>query len=154
MPTLFGTTLGQSGRLRGTDYDAVPALVSIDGLFTDDTVLLTSVGFNQSAGVQFMQTLSRVIYVYAFGERMGAVQVSGAALWNPCRASIGSGLATVLRYYKRNSVSVRERPLDVNIGTRQAISGYLRNVTTTFSNPEQGIIGFTLTLSTMPDMWG
>lgn len=154
MAVVIGNSIGKSKRIVLTQSQSIPALVRLEGFNTNATVLLNAVGFGQMAGVQYMQTLKRSIYVYVFGERMGTVTVSGVVLWNPCEGSPGAGLQNVLNYYRSYTVSQRSTPISVTIGATQAIRGYLDGVQTTFQSAESGQIGFQFKISTLPVMWG
>jgi hypothetical protein len=150
--SVFGTTPGVGKETFEIPGMALPSLIDVQGL-PSSTVLITSAGFAQNANVQFMQSLSRLIYVYSFGEQMGTVQISGIALWKECSGAVGTGIKEIMRYYQNNSVSARRSPVTITL-VQERVDGFLRGVRTTFDDPTRGMTGFQLVFATMPDMWG
>jgi len=151
---IFGTAPGTGSRVYTIPGASTPAVINVPGLTRSSTLAITSVGFGQDANVQFMQSLRKMIYVYSFGERMGTVEISGVAFYRLCDPVVigQTGIKAILNYYKDNSVSRRSDPLTVTLG-QEKISGFLRSIRSTFQDPARGVIGFTLILSTMPEMW-
>ena len=151
---IFGTAPGTASKVFTIPQMSVPAVINIPG-FPTSAVAITAAGFSQDASVQFMTTLRRVIYVYSFGERMGTVEISGVAFYNLCSSpgGKGNGLTGVMNFYRLNSVSTRAYPLSITLsGT--GVSGFVRSIRTTFTDAQHGLVGFSLLMSTLPNMWG
>ena len=102
-----------------------------------------------------MHALRRKIYIYSFGERMGDVQVSGVAFYRLCNtvSTGGTGIKHIMDYYKSNSVSIRSQPVSVTLGG-EAIQGFVKGIRTTFADASKGVIGFTIVLASLPELWG
>lgn len=149
---IFGVAAGTAGVITSVPRDTLPAVVSIAG-FKSAHVAITGVGFGQDANAQFVHSLARKIYIYAFGERMGNIEVSGVAFYRPCGGADASSIVSVLRYYVQNSVSVKNTPTSVSLAGAN-IAGFVRGIRTTFSDPSRGVIGFTIVMASMPEMWG
>lgn len=130
---------------------SIPAVINLEG-FASSAVAITSLGFSQEANVQFMHTLRNLIYIYSFGERMGQIEVNGVAFYNVCNQGKSNGITDVLRYYAANSVSRRSASLVVNMAG-SSVRGYLRAVRSSFSDSQLGLVGFSLIVASLPDMW-
>ena len=151
---IFGTAPGTASKMYVIPGMSVPASIRVPG-FPSDTVAITSMGFSQDANVQFMKALSSVIYVYSFGERMGTVDVNGVAFISLCNSKgtdKGGGLGGLMSFYANNSVSTRSFPLTVTLAGA-SVTGYVRGIRTTFSDTNLGLIGFTLSMASLPAMW-
>jgi hypothetical protein len=148
---LFGTAIGTSGKATVIPGASTPAVISVAGL-TSLGLAIVGVGFGQDANVQFMHALGKKVYVYAFGERMGTLEINGVAFYRPC-SGLSSSILEVLEFYKANSVSNRKTPLSVTIGG-EGLTGFVKGVRTTFSDPTSGVVGFTIIMASMPEMWG
>ena len=148
--SIFATAPGTVGQVLTVSGQTLPALVSIAGLRTVSGIAITSIGFSQDANVQFMNTLAKRVYIYVFGERMGVVEINGVTFYRPCSGP--AGISALFDFYKNNTVSNKSEPTVVTLSDT-TIRGFLRGIRSTFSDPEKGVIGFSLLLSTMPVMW-
>ena len=164
MSVLFGTKPGTGAGYMVTFDDAgvMPALIQLpqveNSSFGDawkSTVILTSAGLGQQANVQYMHTLKEHIYVYSFGQRMGALELNGIMLWNSCNTNTQSGLWAVMKFYKAFNVGQQLTPVTVILGATSSVnvSGFLDNMSTTYSDPDKGLIGFRMHFSTLPELW-
>ena len=150
---LFGTSIGTSGEAGYIPGHSMPAVITVPGL-TTLRLAITGVGFGQDANVQFMHALGKQIYVYSFGERMGSIEISGVAFYRKCAVGgTKASIVGVMDFYRENSVSNRKTPLSVTIGG-EGLTGFVKGVRTTFSDPSTGVIGFTIMMASMPEMWG
>lgn len=159
MASIFTSTPGV-GRNSGISFTGTPgtAIITVGGVSTSSSLLFTGVGFNQRANSQYMQSLRRQIYIYAFGDRMGVLKVNGVALWSVCptggatASPLANGINTALGYFKAFSVGSNSITVLVNIGTA-TIAGYVDGVSASIIDREKGLIGFQWTFMTMPDLW-
>lgn len=148
---IFGTAPGTANVFTIPQL-ALPSVISIPG-FPTSSVAITSIGFSQGANVQFMHTLQNLIYVYSFGERMGNVEINGVAFYKMCNQAAGdNGLIGLLNFYRVNSVSTRQFPLSITLASR-GIRGFVTSIRSTFSDTQLGLLGFTVTMSSLPDLW-
>ena len=166
MAVLFGTKpgTGKGYIVNFDDSGVTPALIQLpqveNSSFGDtwkSTVILTSAGLNQQANVQYMHTLREHIYIYSFGQRMGAMQINGVLLWDTCDGSANakSGLWAIMKFYKSWNVGTQLTPVTIILGAKGSVnvSGFLDNMATTFSDPEKGLTGFRMHFSTLPTLW-
>jgi len=151
---IFGTAPGTASKVYTLSGQSVPAVINVPG-FPAYAVAIQSVGFSQDASVQFMTTLRRVIYVYSFGERMGTVDINGVAFYNLCSSpgGLGNGLTGIMKFYSNNSVSTKDSPLAITLAG-VGVSGFVRGIRTTFTDNQHGLVGFSVSMATLPSMWG
>jgi hypothetical protein len=148
--TIFGTAPGTASKGFVIPGMSMPAIISIPG-FPNTSVAITSIGFSQDANVQFMHSLRRIIYIYSFGERMGTVEINGVAFYRPCDGE--TGLKALFNFYKNNSVSIRSTPVSFSVAG-EGLSGFVRGIRSTFSDSQAGVIGYSIVMASMPEMWG
>jgi len=116
-----------------------------------DTVVLTRVTVNQSANVQFLHTIGNRVYVYAFGDRMGQITLSGLAFIASCDNDLTSHSAkNVLDWYRLNKASTRANPITVTVFD-VAFQAFVLALNTDVVEPATKLVQWTLTLATLPD---
>ena len=147
---IFGTAPGTVGKVMTIPGQTLPAIIRVPGLSGVEGVAITSIGFNQSANVQFMHSLSNLIYVYSFGERMGSMEVNGITFYRPCSGRCGIG--NILGFYQQNSVSIKSALTSVTIADNN-IRGFVQGMRSLFSDPDKGVLGFSISLATIPGLW-
>ena len=115
------------------------------------SVIVTGIGYDQSVNIQFMPTLRKLVYVYAFGDRMGQISISGIAFDTTCtnNGSGGIGIDRLMRYYDKNRAVNEGRVVTVSIGS-SAIRGFLINMSLRTISTEFKTTGFTMNLATLP----
>jgi len=119
--------------------------------YARDTVVLTRVTVNQSANVQFLHTLGNRVYVYAFGDRMGQITLSGLAFVASCNNALTSHSAkNVLDWYRLNKASTRANPVSVTIFDVE-FQAFVLGLNTDVVDPAIKLVQWTLTLATLPD---
>lgn len=113
-------------------------------------VIITGIGYNQSVNIQFMPTLRKMVYVYAFGDKMGAMQVQGLAFNNACEAQDNAwGAQELLTYYQEKRAVQDGRTIGINIGT-YTVRGFLIGLSLSMASMELKTMAFTLELATLP----
>lgn len=164
MAVLFGNKPGTGAGyvVAFDDTGVMPALIQLPqvdnssfGEIWKSTVIITSAGLSQQANVQYMHTLKEHLYVYSFGQRMGAFELNGVMLWNTCDYGAKPGLWAVMKFYKTYNVGRQMTPVTIILGSAGSVIvfGFLDNMTTTYSDPDQGLLGFRMHFSTLPTLW-
>jgi hypothetical protein len=101
-----------------------------------------------------MQTLRNLIFVYAFGDKIGQLRISGLAFAGACGYSSGrTGVENVLEYYAVNRISNRLTPCQLQIGSSPAgyFEGYLTDLRLDILQPEARMTQFTLDFQVFPE---
>ena len=114
-------------------------------------VLISGVRYTQRTCHQFQPALDRKVYVYVFGDNMGAIEVRGLALPGTCEG--GGGPGPVLQYYDTNRASMKTTPIIVTVG-EELISGFLTGLdmhsVTAADEGTAHTLEFSLTISALP----
>lgn len=132
------------------DNTSLPGSVTINpGGFSARTII-TGLGVSQNGNVQFQHSLKNAIYVYSFGDRMGAVRVSGLGFSSDCTGNGQSGVEGILRYYADNRVSENGQIVEVRVGSIP-LRGYLIACEVGLNNPELLTYQWSLTIATLPE---
>lgn len=128
--------------------------------------LITEIAIMRGGNYQFTHTLSDLIYVYAFGERISSMRIAGLSFIGGCSSSGGStvdsptgesgsvvtGIEKVLAFYDANRISKRRTPVTLAIGTTDAgrFPGFLVGCQTGIARPESRLAQFALEFQTIP----
>lgn len=150
---LFASSPGQVLVYKADEL--VTATLSVDGLtnrngaFDVVKSVVTSIGLNESVNAQFSPSLSRLVYVYTFGDKPAAFEINGLHVSNPCDGG-PSGFELMHQYWRRNRMSSRRTPIGITIGTRVAIRGFLTDISLGTGDVQSGVGPFRLMLTYMP----
>lgn len=133
------------------DDDVVPAAIAVEGWsgFDGMACILTAVGLRASVNAQFQKTLRRFIYVYAFGDDIGDVVLSGLAFNRSCNDG-SNGLEALLQFYSQFRMTQRETPVAVAIGRLPPLSGFLVDVSVSLADASYLMAQFTLSMKFTP----
>lgn len=98
MATLFRSVAGSVflERIDGPQYMSVSGIP----VFSNSSVLLSSVKVSRRESIQSIKTMTNNVYTYAFGEMPGQAQVSGVIIFLSC-GGIGGSLRIPDDYYDR-----------------------------------------------------
>jgi len=152
MSSIFSATPGTVQILKSSS--ASPGAVSFklkDGPVTSapSPVIITSFGYSQNVNIQFIPTLKKVTYVYAFGDRMGSIKVSGIAFDKLCNSKSGVGVKAIIDYYNNNRAVNENRTVTVIVGG-QTITGFLIGASLMTQQIETKLTGFSLDIAALP----
>lgn len=147
----------QPGMVQVVDLNSggAPGVLSIEGngkLESLTGVVITSIGVNQQVNIQFAPSLQKIIYAYSFGDRMGAVEVSGIAFNKVCQGGNSAGYvgaSNLFKYYDKNRAVNEGRLMKVSIG-KLALQGFLTSSRLSTASPEFKTMGFTLEIVSVP----
>lgn len=108
---------------------------------------LSGYAMGGQTGFQALHTLRDVIYIYVFGERMGALQLSGFAFVGLCDADEDTtGVDDVYDYYNNNRLSNTGMPVQITIGFTTSIQAFLVGFNLQIVDPSMSLAQFTLSL--------
>lgn len=153
--TFFNSVPGQIAAL--ADNDGVVGLpVVVDGIqgswFPSFKSILTGVQVGLDTNAQFLHTLSNIIYVYSFGDRISQLQITGLSAIADCNFGALSGLEQVIGYYQQNRIAVRSTPIQVALGVSPAgrFTGFLTSMHADLINPEFSVAPFQMQFTIFP----
>lgn len=154
MPLIF-TSNGRSTRGvvqvmrepgREADFLAIDAWGGFEGFRS----IVQKVGVSPSANAQFQHMLGDHIYVYVFGHRMGALEISGISFYDNCSGNNEHGIARVIGFYERNNVVERATPLQITLANK-VFEGYLVALRGETVEPALQLFQFMLTFGLVPN---
>ena len=133
----------------------LPLTISIDGVVPNSTrAVITSFRAALAGKQQFLHTLEDLIYVYTFGEAIGALTISGVCFSSGCNptSSGATGVEEILAFYELNKLSTTGRPITLQIGTTAAgrFYGFLVGCNVDVNAPEHQLGSFSLAFQTIP----
>lgn len=137
----------------------IPAgfVVSVEGMTNNGSAyeqlraIVQSVGVAEQAAVQITHSLRDMVYVYAFGDRMGEMRIGGLALLTDCKDPNLSGFAKVYKYWRANRPGKRKTAIKISLGTDFGVSGILTGMDMTSADPKLPVANFNLTFRHFPD---
>lgn len=159
MSKLFQTRPGVV-RVVDLGISAAPGMLVVSGdsgkLSQQTGVIITSIGVDQHVNAQFVASLQKVIYVYSFGDRMGAVRVNGMLFDTLCDHVTGlrsQGARNLLEYYDSNRAVDEKRLMKVLIGG-YSLQGFLVASQISTASTEFKTMNFSLEIVTVPKQVG
>ena len=131
------------------DRDGNPELT-----YEKDSIVLTRVNVAQNVNVQFLHTLGNRVYVYAFGDRMGQIQLSGMAFLNAAddclHQSDTHSAKNILNWYRLNKSSTRSDAIRISLFDT-AFQAFLVGLTADVIDDKTRLVQWNLTLATLPE---
>ncbi len=138
---------GIQGSARIANFDA-EAEIGLDF----DRSIITGLTVSQEVNVQFLHTLGSYVYIYVFGDRMGAVSISGISFAANCDDDFtqAHGLELMIQWYRQFRASRRQDPIRVMVGNTP-IEGFVTGITNQVVDPQTGLVQWTINTRSLPD---
>ncbi len=118
--------------------------------FEAHTAIVTAVGLERHAKVQFRDMFDSSVYVYAFGDKLIDLVISGLLFAKRCPKPNAPdedagphGIDGVMQYYSENAVHIRPTPVIVKVG-QEGMHAVLHGVQAHMHDSESGIGKFVL----------
>lgn len=89
--------------------------IEVDGTDMYSNGLLTGVSVGLSGNYQFLHTVSNFIYLYAFGDRISVLNLTGMGFIKTCGGAQKTQLQKIYNFYKRNRVAKKTSPMNIVI---------------------------------------
>jgi hypothetical protein len=133
----------------GNDSKFLSVTVDNKDLITD--AFVTGVSIALSGNYQFLHTVNNFIYLYAFGDRISSINITGMGFIRVCNGATNekTKLQKMYDFYKTNRVAKKTKPLDIVLaGTNSATAsfkfiGYLTGMNIDVKTVEtSGTVGF------------
>ena len=151
MSKMFQNNAGRIAIVRGV---GLPAVISVQG-FKPTMAMINHIAVSEGANVQIQPSLRRAIYVYSFGDKIGAVQVGGVAFISrgcPSGPS-GDGTEDVFAFYAKNRVSRRLRHVNITLG-QTTFAGFLTKISMQSQKAEHRFFRYSLEFAAVPNFEG
>jgi hypothetical protein len=117
-------------------------------------VPLTGFSLELSTNHQFLHSLNDLIYVFAFGDRVGELTLTGVSFVGECEAAQKGKALKILNYYLQKRLSKTLKPAFIKLNGEDASTqmlGFLTGVRTEMMNPELPIVQWILRYSVVLD---
>lgn len=131
------------------DCDGSPQFldISVGGTKLYEKGLITGVSAALTGNYQFLHTVNNFIYLYAFGDRISTINISGLGFIKTCPGSDNAQIQKIYDFYKTNRVARRMSPLNIVIsgdgGSSFKFIGYLTGMNIDAKNAEAlGTVGY------------
>ena len=157
MPTVLSSRPGAVRLLTDAAVQAfIPPIIGLkspDKLqFGSERALINSVGIQESANFQFMQTLGSDVYIYVFGDRIGQIQIGGLAFAADCQGGGEHGAAKVRRWFNRRKLSSRVEPVDIVFGNAaEPLTGYVTGWSAKVADIPSNLVSWTISMALIPE---
>lgn len=150
MAVLFEGKRGRVVRLNDAAAQANIQFLKVEPKikYENELSIITRMTMSQQVNVQFLHTIGAHIYIYVFGDRIGNVGLSGLAFHAACD-NPGSGAEKMYKWYKKNRVSNRRRPVKVSIG-EELIEGFVVSFSEDVVDPSIGLVQWNVNMVTLP----
>lgn len=145
MPIIFND---QSNNLvRSVKLQSMPRTlgVRVDGTLLFDIGFVASVSYGLSGNYQFLHTVNNFIYLYAFGDRISTINISGLAAIKSCGPQPNKKIQEIYDFYLTNRVGKKKNAMRIVVSGDASLRffGYLTGMTLDIKSSEPyGSIGF------------
>ncbi len=158
MTVFFSKSVGRVVRLIDPTAPCRTRFYGLGGdkiTFEDQRSIVTRLVFSQAVNVQFLHTLGSSVYIYVFGDRVGQVGISGLGFQHPCVGKGGgcdsmTGLEGMYKWYRKNRVAARKRPIEMTIGS-EPLEGFVLDFNADVIDAAAGLAQWTIQLATLPE---
>jgi hypothetical protein len=116
--------------------------------------IITRITMAMSGNFQFLHTIGNDVYVYAFGDRVGQVTISGLSMTASCDNEDSDkqhGIEKVYEWYTKNRVAKRKSPIEITIGQNTALQGFVIGLSGDAVDPQTRIMQYGLQLAVLPE---
>ena len=157
MPVIFEKNTGRVSYVLDKCAEGSFAVASIDPTITFNAqkCVITRVGVSAAGNFQFLHTIGNDVYVYVFGDRMGAVQLSGIAFQTTNKDGAGKhGFESLFEWYEQNRIAVRSTPVTVTVGRNLTFKGFVTGLTGDIQDTLRRTISFQISIAVLPEKTG
>lgn len=113
--------------------------------------IFTRLHIAEQTNHQFLHTLGDRIYLYVFGDRIGALGLSGLAFYDNCTDDPKIGVVHALEYYRRYRLTKKADPLRVTIDPNTVFEVYLHSFQAATINAAERMFQFNLNFALLPE---
>jgi hypothetical protein len=130
------------------------SVLSVDGWggFQMMKSIITRVRMDERTNHQMMHTLGDRIYLHPFGDRIGALGISGISFYASCVGVSQQflGISLVREYYKTYRLSRYAVPLKITLDPASVLEGYLAGFQAQTLDVAQRLFQFNLVFELLP----
>ncbi len=148
MAAVFSPCVGAVAKIPGCSGDAV-FKVDISG--GSLTMPISGFALELNGNYQFLHTVNDFIYVYAFGDRIGELTVSGFGFSQTCGNASSAKICNLFDFYTQNRIR-RKGDLSVHIGECPDANfwAFLTGMRVEVQDPQTAIAQWSLRFNVLP----
>jgi hypothetical protein len=148
MAAVFSPCVGAVAKIPGCSGDAV-FKVDING--GNLTMPISGFALELNGNYQFLHTVNDFIYVYAFGDRIGELTVSGFGFSQTCGNASSARICNLFEFYTKNRIK-EKGDLSVHIGECADANfwAFLTGMRVEVQDPQTAIAQWSLRFSVLP----
>lgn len=148
MPAVFSPCTGAVAKIPGCSGDAI---FKVDIFGGELTLPISGFALELNGNYQFLHTVNDFIYVYAFGDRIGELTVSGFGFSQTCANASSAKICNLFDFYTQNRIK-EKGDLSVHIGECPDANfwAFLTGMRVEVQDPQTGIAQWSLRFNVLP----
>jgi hypothetical protein len=148
MPAVFSPCTGAVAKIPGCSGDAIFKVEIFGG---ELTLPISGFALELNGNYQFLHTVNDFIYVYAFGDRIGELTVSGFGFSQTCSNASSAKICNLFDFYTQNRIK-EKGDLSVHIGECPDANfwAFLTGMRVEVQDPQTGIAQWSLRFNVLP----
>ena len=151
--TIFKPCSGAAEIQRDCEENGV---LQIDAAGLSEQALITGMTLELSGNYQFLHTLNDLIYFYAFGDRVGTLNLTGIGFVVPCSNVKKGSVLKIYDYYKKNRAAKSGgEAISIVLTSRDGkiqLWGFLTGMRIDVTDSQMGTVGYwTLRFEVIPE---
>jgi len=148
MAAVFSPCVGAVAKIPGCSGDAVFKIEIFGGSLT---MPISGFALELNGNYQFLHTVNDFIYVYAFGDRIGELTVSGFGFSQTCGNASSAKICNLFDFYTQNRIG-RKGDLSVHIGECPDANfwAFLTGMRVEVQDPQTAIAQWSLRFNVLP----
>lgn len=115
MPVAFTPCAGAVALIKPTHCTGDVFKLNFSGSEGELTAPMSGFALELNGNYQFLHTVNDFIYVYAFGDRVGELTVSGFGFVKPCPGADSAKMCNVYEFYQKNRIK-EKGDMSVSLG--------------------------------------
>lgn len=150
MAAIFSPCVGAVAKVPGCAGDAIFKVEIFGG---ELTMPISGFALELNGNYQFLHTVNDFIYVYAFGDRIGELTVSGFGFSQTCSNAESAKICNLFEFYTKHRIGKKDAPaLSVHIGECADANfwAFLTGMRAEVQDPQTGIAQWALRFNVLP----
>lgn len=148
MPAVFSPCVGAVAKIPGCDGDAI---FKVDIKGASLTMPISGFALELNGNYQFLHTVNDFIYVYAFGDRIGELTVSGFGFSQTCGNASSAKIDNLFTFYNDNRISKKSNlTVQLGEGGNAIFWAFLTGMRVEVQDPQTGVAQWSLRFNVLP----
>lgn len=121
------------------------SFLQIDAAGLSQQAIVSGLTLEMSGNYQFLHTLNELVYFYAFGDRVGTLNITGIGFIVPCSGSKGSLMKVYNYYVKNRAAKSGNKAMSIVLtakGEQIQLWGFLTGMRIDVTDSQMGTVGY------------